>query len=182
MASQQRRFTRFARTIALRQPRCASSLFPRCSGGGGDGGDGSELGFTPAEQDRTAPSPCGWTHPANRRSKPSRRPIPDVELNVETYDGNATARVPSRPRSRCSTRPAGVARRRLLDAEQRRGLGSQGDQRRAGLRRAAQQGPASTKTSSTASPRARSTRSPSTARCTACATTCAQRCSGTTRR
>ena len=76
-----------------------------------------------------------------------------------------------------------LARRRLLDAAERRDLGVEGDpERRAGLRGTAEQGLPRPGLPRRIRARARTTSRPSTARSTACATTSPRRCSTTTSR
>lgn len=88
MASQQRRF-RFPRLGALAIAGIAAVALSACSGPGGAGGDTSELGFAPAEQ--VADSPITVWVDASREPiiEAFRAKYPDIEVNAETYDGNA---------------------------------------------------------------------------------------------
>ena len=89
MASQHRRFSRFARSAALATTVTAVVALTACSGGTG-GGEGSEFGFSPGEQDPDSAITV-WVdasrEPAVEAFKAAH---PDIELNVETYDGNAS--------------------------------------------------------------------------------------------
>lgn len=89
MASQQRRFTRFTRTVAIASSATAIIALSACSGGGG-GGDSAEFGFTPAEQ--VADSPITVWVDASREPAIDafQAKYPDIDVNVETYDGNAS--------------------------------------------------------------------------------------------
>ena len=89
MASQQRRFSRFTRTVAIASSATAIIALSACSGGGG-GGDSTEFGFTPAEQ--VADSAITVWVDASREPaiEAFQAKYPDIDVNVETYDGNAS--------------------------------------------------------------------------------------------
>ena len=90
MASQQRRLNRFARTIAIAASASAIIAISACSSGGGDGGDGSGLGFTPAEQDKDSAITV-WVDASREPAiEAFQAKYPDIDVNVETYDGNAS--------------------------------------------------------------------------------------------
>ena len=138
MASQQRRFTRFARTIALaatalialsacsaarrRRRRLRSRIHPRRAGQGQP--HNRVGGCIPRTGDRSLPGEVSR----------HRRECRDVRRERQRL-----GELPDQDRA---LRPGrrGVARCRLLHTEQRRVVGFQGDQRRSGLRGPRQQG------------------------------------------
>lgn len=89
MAPQQRRFSRLFRPLALATSVAAVVALTACSGGTG-GGDDSELGFTPGEQDPESAITV-WVDASREPAVEAFRAAhPEIELNVETYDGNAS--------------------------------------------------------------------------------------------
>src|SRR5690606_16855991 len=90
MASQHRRFSRLARSLTFATSVAAVVALTACSGGTGGGGDNSELGFTPGEQDPDSAITV-WVDASREPAVEAFRAAhPEIEVDVETYDGNAS--------------------------------------------------------------------------------------------
>ena len=90
MSAQQRRFTRIPRAIGLTAAALSIAMLAvGCSGGGGGGGTDSSYGFPAPEQIEGSPITI-WVD-ADRTAivEAFKEDFPDIEVNVETYDGNA---------------------------------------------------------------------------------------------
>lgn len=88
MASQQRRFSRFARTIAVAVAAAALVALSGCTPS--SGGASSEFGFTPAKQVKDSAITV-WVDASREPAiKAFQAKYPDIKLNVQTYDGNAS--------------------------------------------------------------------------------------------
>ncbi|MGC5170328.1 ABC transporter substrate-binding protein [Microbacterium sp. DT81.1] len=90
MASRQRRFSRLARSLTLATSVFAVVALTACSGGTGGGGDNSELGFTPAEQDPDSAITVWVDASREPATEAFQAAHPEIDINVETYDGNAS--------------------------------------------------------------------------------------------
>ncbi len=90
MASQQRRFSRLARSLTLATSVVAVVALTACSGGTGGGGDNSEFGFTPAEQDPDSAITVWVDASREPATEAFQAAHPEIDINVETYDGNAS--------------------------------------------------------------------------------------------
>jgi multiple sugar transport system substrate-binding protein len=89
MSAQQRRFTRIPRALGLTAAAASIAMLAvGCSGGGGGGTD-SSYGFPAPEQ--IADSPITIWVDADRTAivEAFQEDHPDIEVNLETYDGNA---------------------------------------------------------------------------------------------
>jgi multiple sugar transport system substrate-binding protein len=89
MASQHRRFSRLARSLTFATSVAAVVALTACSGAAG-GGDTSELGFTPAEQDPDSAITVWVDASREPAAEAFQAAHPEIEINVETYDGNAS--------------------------------------------------------------------------------------------
>lgn len=88
MATQHRRFIRFARFGALAIAGVTAIALSGCSpdAGGGD----TSLGFTQAEQEPGSPITVWVDATREPVIEAFRTAHPDIDVNVETYDGNAS--------------------------------------------------------------------------------------------
>lgn len=88
MATQHRRFIRFARFGALALAGVTAVALSACSPGAG-GGDTS-LGFTQAEQEAGSPITVWVDATREPIIDAFKKAHPDIQINAETYDGNAS--------------------------------------------------------------------------------------------